>query len=193
MSQHFWTWVKWASLLISVGSIVLAIALMVFMDHGAHLKRASGPEAGGQQTRVDKPLIVERKGDHLVWRLKADKAEQQLQGKLLLTKPVLELFTDQGQMVKVSGAKARFDQLHRDIAFDTQVKVTYQQWKLTSNSLIYVSSKDELTVPGPFVATGDKIVAKGKGLRVQRETQQLWVDHGIHIEDRGSAWTEVHP
>jgi len=137
-------------------------------------------------------LIVERKGDRLIWRLKANKAEQQLQGKLLLTKPVLEMFTDNGDVVTVSGARARFDPIRRNIAFDSRVKVTYKQWQLTSDSLIYVSGKDELTVPGAFVATGNKVVARGRGLRVSRDTQQLWVDHGIHIEDRGSAWTEVH-
>ena len=192
MHRRFWTWVKWSSLAISIGSIGLAVALMTFSDHGAHLMRVSGPENGGQ-TRVEKPLIVERKGDRLVWRLKADKAEQQLRGNLLLTKPVLEMFTDNGDVVTVSGARARFDPIRRNIAFDSQVKVTYKQWQLTSDSLIYVSGKDELTVPGAFVATGNKVVARGRGLRVSRDTQQLWVDHGIHIEDRGSAWAEVHP
>jgi hypothetical protein len=192
MSQRFWTWVKWASLSISVGSIGLAIALMAFKDHGLHLMRASGPEKGGQ-TRVEKPLIVERKGDRLVWRLKADKAEQQLQGKLLLTRPVLEMFTANNEMVTISGARAKFDPLRRNIAFDSQVKVVYRHWRLSCDSLVYVSSRDELTVPGSFVATGDKLVAKGKGLRVQRETQQLWVDHGIRIEDRGSTWTGGQP
>ncbi|HXH65383.1 MAG TPA: LPS export ABC transporter periplasmic protein LptC [Mariprofundaceae bacterium] len=192
MSHRFWTWVKWISLSVSIGSIGLAIALMAFRDHGMRQTQTPGPEKGGQ-TRVEKPLIVERKGDRLVWRLKADKAEQQLQGTLLLTRPVLEMFTDNGEVVTVSGARARFDPLRRNIAFDSQVKVAYQQWRLTSDSLVYVSSKDELTIPGEFVASSDKIVARGKGLRVQRDSQQLWVDHGIRIEDRGSAWTEVRP
>jgi LPS export ABC transporter protein LptC len=192
MIHRFWTWVKWVSLAISIGSIGLAIALMLFMDQSAHLMRVVGPEKG-KQTRVEKPLIVERKGDRLVWRLKADKAEQQLQGKLLLTNPVLEMFTDNGDVVTVSGAQARFDPLHRDIAFYSEVKVAYQQWRLSCESLIYVSSKDEVTVPGSFVAVGDKMTVKGTGLRADRDTQQLWVEHGVNIVDRGSPLLGVQP
>jgi LPS export ABC transporter protein LptC len=192
MSRRFWTWVKWASLAISIGSIGLAIALMLFMDQSEQMMRASGPEKG-RQTRVEKPLIVERKGDRLVWRLKADKAEQQLQGNLLLTNPVLEMFTDSGEVVTVSGARARFDPLHRNIVFNDHVVALYQQWRLTCESLAYVSGKNEVTVPGSFVAVGDKMTIKGTGLRADRDTQQLWVEHGVNIVDRGSQLLGVQP
>ena len=183
MSSRFWTPVKWASLAVSIGSMVLAVVLMVFGDHGAQLVQITSPVGG---TKVEKPLIIERKGKRIIWRLKAQKAEQQLKGGLRLTRPTLELFTDAGEKITISGAWANFDPLHRNIVFHQQVVALYQQWRLSCDTLAYVSSKDEITVPGAFVAIGDKITIKGTGLRADRHSQRLWVEHGVNIVDRGS-------
>ena len=191
MSPRFWASLKWASLAVSVGSMVLAVGLMVFGDHGAQLLRVVSPVVG---TKVEKPLIVERKGKRILWRLQADKAEQQTKGGLLLSRPTLELFTDDGEKVTISGARARFDPLHRNIVFRQQVVALYRQWRLTCDTLAYDSSKDEVTVPGPFVARGDKVTIKGAGLRADRDSQRLWVEHGVNIEDRVSHLLGVqHP
>lgn len=183
MSPRLWTAAKWASLAVSVGSMVLAVILIVFGDHGAQLLQVTSPVGG---TKVEKPLIIERKGDRIIWRLKAEKAEQQLKGGLRLTLPTLELFTDAGEKVTISGVWASFDPLHRNIVFHQRVVALYQQWRLSCDTLAYVSSKDEVTVPGPFVAIGDKITIKGAGLRADRHSQRLWVEHGVNIVDRGS-------
>jgi hypothetical protein len=140
---------------------------------------------------VEKPLIIERKGKRMLWRLKAQKAEQQLKGGLKLTLPILELFTAAGKKVTISGAWANFDPLHRDIVFHQRVVAVYQQWLLSCDTLAYVSSKDEVTVPGAFVAIGDKVTIRGAGLRADRGSQRLWVEHGVHIVDRGSHWLGV--
>jgi len=183
MSPRIWASLKWASLAVSIGSMVLAVGLMVFGDHGAQLLKVMSPVVG---TKVEKPLIVERKGKKILWRLQADKAEQQPKGGLRMTRPILELFTDAGEKVTISGQWASFDPLHRDIVFHQQVVALYQQWRLSSDTLAYVSRKDEVTVPGAFVATGDKMTIKGSGLHADRQSQRLWVEHGVNIEDRGS-------
>lgn len=190
VSPRLWRSLKWASLGISIGSMLLAVGLMVFGGHGAPLLVITSPNSG---TKVDKPLIVERKGKRILWRLRADKAEQKLKTGLRLTRPTLELFTDAGEKVTISGAWASFDPLHRNIVFHQKVVALYQQWRLTCDTLAYDSGKDEVTVPGPFVATGDKTTIRGRGLRADRQSQRLWVDHGVHIVDRGSHWLGVQP
>lgn len=183
MSARFWASLKWASLAVSIGSVALAVGLMVFGDHGAQLLRIASPVGG---MKVEKPLIIERKGTRILWRLKAEKAEQQAKGWLRLTRPTLELFTDAGKKVTISGVRARFDPVHRNIVFHQQVVALYQQWRLSCDTLAYDSGKDEVTVPGKFVAVGDKTTIKGAGLRADRNTQKLWVEHGVNIVDRGS-------
>jgi lipopolysaccharide export system protein LptC len=128
-------------------------------------------------------LIVERKGERIIWRLRAEKAEQQLSGRMQLDAPRLEMFADDGEAVSVVGRRAWFDPLTRGIRFENDVRVRYQQWLLQSEALSYVSETDELRVPGHFEVTGETTRARGKGLRIKRQTQRLWVEDGIWIEE----------
>lgn len=190
MPLRLWSAVKWASLAVSVGSIVLAV---VYIQMSTSQQVAKGGGEDGAQTNVESPQIVEREGERIIWRLQAKQAKQQLDGKMYMVEPVLTLYTDKQVEVPVQSQEAWFDPVQRSIRFAGKVEVHYQQWLLQSDALVYDSHKDELRVPNRFVITGKTLQAKGKGLRLQRETQRLWVDEGIWIRDESAAWKVVAP
>ncbi|MDQ7011162.1 MAG: LPS export ABC transporter periplasmic protein LptC [Mariprofundaceae bacterium] len=187
MTGAFRAWLKWGCLGVALGSLVLALVLLWTGENGKIPQRAKGKDSPGSQ--VDRPLIVERKGDHVIWRLRAARAEQQLDGRMYLTEPELELFTDGSKMVKVRGHEAWFSPVRRNLRFGGAVEVHYEQWRLACKVLEYMSDSDELHVPGDFTVTGESIQARGRGMRIQRQTQRLWVDQGIWIRDTNPAWS----
>lgn len=186
MQRGIWFWVKWSGLVVSLGSVALAVILMQMR----HIEPAGAPATKKKpsQTEVSKPLIVEKRGEHTIWKLQAKKAEQQLSGKMHLVSPVLTLFTEAGDAVPVQSSEAWFDPIRRDIDFRGAVEVHFQQWTLTSEKMVFSSSKDELLIPGAFAIHGKSLQAKGKSLRLDRRSQQLWVDQGIWIKDDNRSW-----
>jgi len=146
------------------------------------------PKERNAGTEVEKPLIVERDGDRMIWRLQAAKADQVLQG-MHLSKPHLELFSESGKMIPVRGEQAWFNPLSRSIRFEGAVVVDYGNWRLNSETLEYDSSKDELYVPGSFRIRGIDVRARGHALHAKRKEQRLWVEKGVWIEDsRPAIW-----
>ncbi len=144
--------------------------------------RQSQQQSEKPQTKVEKPLIVERKGDRLIWRLQADEAKQHLQS-MELKEPRLELFTETGEVIPIRGREAWFEPLKKNIHFKGDVVVNYQEWMLKSEELRYENSLDEVRVPGKFRASKPGLTLRGRGLRVDRKSQQLRVDHDVWIED----------
>ena len=137
---------------------------------------------------MEKPSIVERDGDRIIWRLDAEKASQELKG-MHLIEPRLELFSESGKPIPVQGREAWFDPASRNIRFEGAVVVDYEGWRLTSEVLDYDSDRQELLVPGAFNIRGKDIRARGKGMRLDRSTQRLWVENGVWIEDsRPQSW-----
>ncbi len=142
-------------------------------------------------TRVEKPLIVERDGDRMIWRLQADKADQEVRG-MHLTRPRLELFTESGKVIPVRGRQAWFQPLTRSIRFEGGVVVDYGQWHLRSEVLIYDSASDELRIPGDFRLKGKSLRARGNSLRAKRKQERIWVENGVWIEDSSPAdWSRT--
>jgi len=141
-------------------------------------KKSEEPKAA-----VEKPLIVERKGDRLIWRLQADSALQQEQG-MYLTEPRLEMFTEAGEVVPIQGKEAWFEPLRKNIRFKGAVRVDFREWQLKSETLKYVSGRDEAYVSGFFELKKPGVTLKGKGLRVDRKSQRLTVEHNVWLEDR---------
>ena len=143
----------------------------------------AGEKSAEPKAAVEKPLIVERKGDRLIWRLQAESALQQEQG-MYLTEPRLELFTEAGEAVPVRGREAWFEPLRKNIRFKGAVRVKFRDWQLKSETLQYVSSRDEAYVTDGFELKKPGITLKGKGLRVDRKSQRLTVEHNVWLEDR---------
>jgi hypothetical protein len=186
MRDTQWAVLKWSSLGVSIGSILLAVGLM-WINSGTVIEEQASSEpqeAGGQpQAKVEKPLIVERKGERIIWRLQAESAKQQEQG-MHLIEPRLELFTESGDMIPVQGREAWFEPLRRNIRFQGAVQASYRDWQLQSEQLRYESSRDELVVPGKFSLVKPNTTLKGRGLRVDRKSERLKVEHDVRLEDR---------
>ncbi len=185
MQDRHWAAVKWSSLAVSIGSVVVAGGLLWMNSKVSVTDKPVDPpvDSGEQpQAKVEKPLIVERDGDRIVWRLQADEAKQQDQG-MYLTEPRLELFTEAGEVVPVEGAEAWFEPARKNIRFKGAVKASYRDWTLLSEELRYDSTQDELVVPGKFRISKPDLKLRGRGLRVDRKTQNLRVAHDVWVED----------
>jgi len=176
-------WLKWLFLGISMASVVIAVLLM-WMHKDAVVPEVENT-AQASSTSVDKPLMVERKGDRIIWRLRADAAKQE-ESIMVLTLPVLELFTETDEIIVVQGLKAWFEPLKRNIHFKGDVDVKYRDWLLKSDELWFDSQKDEVVVPNAFTATGTDTVVKGRGLRADRKTQKIHVAHDVWVKDARS-------
>jgi len=184
MRNSFWQWLKWASLVISVGSIVIAIALM-WLQAPQEIA-VEGEQTEKPQTRVESPVIVERKDGEIIWQLKAEEAKQQLDGQLNLISPTLILFTQSGDRVTINSRQAWFNPISRDVRFQDQVTVLYGAWQLSSELIIYTSATDVLHVPEKFSIKGKTMSARGKNMRLHRSREEINVDDGIWIQDRSS-------
>lgn len=152
-------------------------------------EQSASVQGQSNQTRVESPVIVERRNGKVIWQLRATEAKQQLDGQMHLTSPELTLFTESGVQVPVGAKQALFDPLRRNIRFEGSVRVHYQAWQLESETLIFQSSNDQLSVPGKFKLKGKSIIASGKTMRIDRNKEKLYVDHGISIDDKAPAWT----
>jgi len=180
---RFMAWIKWGFLGLALGSVAVA-AILMWQAQQAKLPLSGKPVAGKTpQTHVNKPLIVERKAGHTVWRLKAAKAEQQLTGAMHLLEPELELFTETGKSIPMTGKEAWFNPLSKQVRFKGDVEVRYGEWRLYSNSIRYDQQKGAVMVPGPFRIEGKTTHVRGRNLTAWRATQHVRVEDGVWIED----------
>ncbi len=185
MQDRYWAVVKWSSLGVSIGSVVVAAGLLWMNSRVAVSDRPLqvDVESGKQpEAKVEKPLLVERKGEQIIWRLRADEAKQQDQG-MYLIEPRLELFTETGEVVPVEGSEAWFEPIRKNIHFKGSVKARYRDWTLLCDELHYDGGRDEMVVPGSFRVSKPDVKLRGRGLRVDRKTQNLTVAHDVWVED----------
>lgn len=178
-----WRGLKWAFLALTIGSGLAALLLVLQAGDDRKLK----PEVSGtktQQAHVDKPLIIERKDGKLIWRLKAQKAEQELKGSMHLLGPELELFTEDGRRVPVTGREAWFNPLSKAINFKGSVVAHYDTWTLYSEDVSYDHASDTMHVPGAFRIEGKLTRARGKGMTAWRGNHHIRVEEAVWIEDK---------
>ncbi len=195
MGPRGWTLVKWSALGVSLGSIVLSIALagMAGKRQPPAQASAGGDQPGARQTRVEKPLIVERDGERVVWKLSAGEASQQLDGRMRLTLPVLTLYAEDGRAIPVKSDMAWFQPLKRHIVFEGHVRVRDGRRLLTCGRLIYAGLKNEILVPGAFRASEPGRRARGRNMRIRRASETLDVRGGIVIEIDRAASPRILP
>jgi len=188
-----WTWLKWGFLGLALGSVTVAAILMWQAQQAKSL--LSGKPVGSKtpRTQVDKPVIIEREAGHITWRLKAAKAEQQLTGAMHLLEPELELYTEAGKNIPITGREAWFNPLSKQVRFKGDVKVQYGAWRLYSDSMRYNQQKDIMVIPGPFRIEGKTTRVRGKNLTAWRATQHVRVEHGVWIEDTRPMYMKVMP
>jgi len=188
-----WSWLKWGLLGLTGSSLMLA---------GFFIWQASGekqllvdPDAAKQtdQAFVDKPLIIERKAGKMTWRLKAGKAEQELQGGMHLIDPELELFSASGKRIPMTGDEAWFNPLSKAIRFKGHVVIRYGDWVLYGDDVNYDHSKDTVQIPGNFHIEGKLTRVRGRGLTGWRSKQHIRIEHAVWIEDRHAHDLQVNP
>lgn len=190
MQQKTWSGIKWLSLGISIGSIALAIGLM--QESGSDQPAASNTASTEEpKTQVESPVIVERKDGNIIWQLRAEEANQQLDGQMRLSKPVLVLYTEAQQEINIVSQLAWFNPLTRNLRFEKEVLVRYHEWSISTDIMTYNSSSDQLHMPETFKLWGKSITARGKNMHLQRTSEQVNVDDGIWIEDSNPHWQGV--
>ncbi|MDQ6997207.1 MAG: LPS export ABC transporter periplasmic protein LptC [Mariprofundus sp.] len=188
MRPTLWRSIKWISLGISVSSIVLAIVLL-----GMSGPEQATPTTATEEpnTQVESPVMVERKDGNVVWTLRAEEANQQLDGNMQLTHPTLELYTENQQKIIIVSQKAWFNPITRNLRFEKDVFIRYNVWSASSDLLLYISDSDELQMPNTFKIWGKSIQAHGKNMHLHRDSEQVTVDEGIWIEDSEPQWQGV--
>jgi LPS export ABC transporter protein LptC len=191
MKQRVWRIVKWASLTISAGSVILTVIFMWLEGPTELASTATDKEQ--PQTRVESPVLVERKDGEIVWRLRAEEAKQLLDGRMLLSKPRLLLFTKEEGEIPIESDQAWLEPVKRNIRFQGNVVIHYETWDLYTEIMIYESVKDEMYIPEAFRVKGETLRARGADLRLNRQTEQLTVDKGIWIKDSNPEWQGVIP
>ena len=191
MKRRGWRIVKWASLAAAVGSVAVTVLLM--WTAGPKTPVVSSQPEEQTQTKVESPVIIERREGEVIWQLRAAEANQQLDGRMLLIQPELLLFTAGKREIPIESEQAWFDPLQRNIHFQQHVTVKFASWNLASEEMIYDNAKDEVFIPGPFELTGETVRAHGKLLRLNRESEIVTVDEGIRIEDSHPRWQGVLP
>ena len=171
--------------------MILAIILM-WLEGPTELSSTAADQEQ-PQTRVEHPVIVERKDGQVAWQLRAQEASQQLDGKMHLSKPELLLFTKDKREIPIASEQAWFDPLQRNIRFQGSVVVHYETWDLYAEEMVYENARDEIHIPGAFRIKGETLRAHGEDLRLNRQTEHLTVDKGIRIEDINPQWQGVIP
>lgn len=178
-----WHCAKWACLIVSVLSILLAA---FFLWRGSMMLMQQQEVAVGDttasRTNIEKPLIVERVADKIVWRLRAESAAQQDSG-MHLEQPQLELFTGEGEAIMIRSKTAIFDPVRRNIVFRQEVTAEFEGWVLNTELLRYLSRENVVVVPGVFDAAGPDAQVRGRGLRANQESQQLSIAHNVWVRD----------
>jgi len=192
MQQKTWVSIKWLSLGISLGSIIVAIVLM-YISGPEQISQKTETAPKTSNTQVESPVIIERKDGNIVWTLRAKDANQQLDGNMRLSQPTLVLYTENQQEINIVSQQAWFNPLTRNLRFEDQVLVHYKAWSIASELLLYVSSSDELHMPETFKLWGKSIKAHGKNMRLHRNNEQVTVSDGIWIEDSNPHWQGVTP
>jgi len=143
------------------------------------------------RAQVESPVIIERKDGKITWQLRAGEASQQLDGKMRLSNPVLTLYTENGQEIRIQSRLAWFEPIRRNVRFKDHVMVYFDDWSMQSELMIYNSGKDEVQVPGNFRIWGKSIKAHGKNMSLHRATEEINVENGIWIEDTDLHWQGV--
>lgn len=179
-----WSFAKWAFLTLAGGTMAIAVLLVWQADMGKRLPHESAAVAQDQRAHVDKPLIIERKSGKILWRLKAGKAQQELKGDMHLVEPELELFSETGRRIPITGREAWFNPLSKAIRFHGDVVMHYGEWVLRSEDVRYDHATDTVHVPGKFRLSGRLTRARGRGLTAWRAKKHVRVAHSVWIEDR---------
>ncbi len=175
-----WHVLKWGWLALALTS--LGVMLGFLWRDGISFPPMLHMDDDGALTSITRPLIVERDGARIVWRLHAELAEQRDAG-MQLRWPRLELFTESGEVVTIRARYAYFDPGGRNLDFRSHVWVQYRDWHVQTERLRYLGRQDVIVIPGHFRATSHEATVSGRQMRAERKTQRLFIAHDVHVRD----------
>jgi len=162
-------------------------ALLMGWDHQKHEGDTQTPTASKEKdeaaTNVESPWMIERKGERVLWRLKAEHATQGLKT-MHFTHPYLELFNESGEKITVQGEQADLDVLSHDVHFQGNVHAHFQEWSLISNSLNAEKASGDIWTKERFTATRPISTIRGRGLRIRHQTYDMWIQHDVWMQER---------
>ncbi|MDQ6991787.1 MAG: LPS export ABC transporter periplasmic protein LptC [Mariprofundaceae bacterium] len=190
MSKTLSSLLKWIFLAISLISLLVAGVLMWLEGQSnTHVSQTSKTEATSTHeagTQVESPWMVERKGDHVLWRLKANHAEENLTN-VHFTQPFLELFNKKNEKMTIKAQQATLNTLSRNVHFQGNVVVHFQTWTLLSDTLDAENSSGDILVPQHFIAHNPTSSIKGRGLRIHHESHEMWIQHDVWMRQHTSV------
>jgi len=182
--KHPWAWLKWGCLAVSIVSLLVAAGLMWLRQHqDSGVTQTSAQTLDDAGTKVESPWMVERKGDRVLWRLKAEQAKQGLKS-MHFTHPYLELFNENNEKITVQAEQGDLDLLSRNVHFQGKVKVDFQTWTLVSNSLDVEQASGDVRVKGRFTAEKPNTTIKGRGLLIHHKTYDMYIQHDVWVQNR---------
>jgi LPS export ABC transporter protein LptC len=173
------TYVKWAFLALSVGSLVYAGVLMLTAQPS--IKQVVDAAALQAGTKVIHPDMTEYDGDKLVWRLQADSAQDK-ENALELEKPNMHIVMKDGEVVPVQAISGIYVKSAEKVHLQGEVQVGYQDWDLKTGSLDYFQGKGEVVIPNDFVLKQDGILITGKDMRIFQDSGKLKVLQGVNMQ-----------
>ena len=177
----------------AIGVSAVAVFLVLRAGDARQLQIDTSAAAKGQEAHVDKPLIIERRAGKMIWRLKAQKAEQAERGSMHLLDPELELFSDEGKRIPITGREAWFNPLTKAINFKGHVVAHYDEWTLYAEDVRYDHASDTLHIPGDFRIESKLTRARGRGLTAWRGDHHVYVKEAAWVEDRHPNTMQVTP
>ncbi|MDX8378246.1 MAG: LPS export ABC transporter periplasmic protein LptC [Mariprofundales bacterium] len=127
--------------------------------------------------------LVERTIEGDSWRLSAQNIKQSLDGAMQLAQPLLELGSAAKEMIPVKANTATYDPDTQMVRFHGHAEVHFKQWTVRAEEMFYDGRNDEILIPGDFSLISLTLNGKGKNMRIQRETQQLYINNGVWLRD----------
>ena len=176
---------KWLFLSFALGNLCIAAFFVLQSNHNLeHVDTVDTPEKS--PTEVNKPFIVERQGDRVLWRLQAKHAQQHMT-KMHLLEPKLELFDQSSMNIPIQGDEAWFEPLKQHVSFHGHVVVTYQGWELSCEQLEYDVLEGQMFIPLTFELTQPGTVVRGQQLRINilnhhLKMNKVWVEDEVMME-----------
>ena len=131
-------------------------------------------------SKVVNPDMTEYDGDQLVWRLKADTAQEQGEA-VLLEQPRLSMVLNTGEHLPIQAVQGEFHKDKQVVFLHGDVLVDYQNWNLSSDYMFYTQRNGELIAPKKFILKQNGIMVTGTDLHVFRDEGKVQVMQGVHM------------
>ena len=173
------TYIKWAFLALGVSSVLYTVVLI--LGAKPSIQQAMDVAALQAGSKITNPDMTEYDGDKLVWRLKAETAQEQ--GDVVnLVQPRLQMVLKRGGIVPIQAKYGEYHKNKQVVFLKGAVVVAYQDWDLSSENMFYTQRNGELIAPQDFILKQEGMTVTGKDLHVFRDTGKVQVMQGVHMK-----------